>query len=84
MFTEGVVLLGYVQFRGFSAAGLMRKDFPSFKLFLKAVLVEPLKLLYALINAVRLRRFWFMYFLNRFLFILRRSSRIGKIVKILI
>lgn len=84
MFAEGVVLLGYVQFWGFSAAGLVRKNFSPFELFLQTVLVEPLKLLYALIYAVRLRCFWFLDFLNRFLFLLRRTSRIGKIIKVLI
>lgn len=84
MFAEGVVLLGYVQFWGFSAAGLVRKDFSSFELFLQAVLVEPLKLLYALIYAIWLRWFWFLDFLNRFLFLLRRASRVGKIIKVLI
>lgn len=84
MFAESVVLLGYVKLWRLPAAGLVGEDFSSLKLFLQTVLVEPLKLLNALINTVRLRRFWLLDFLNRFLFLLRRSSRIGKVIKVLI
>ena len=62
----------------------MREDLSSFELFLQAVLVESLKLLDALIDAVGLRRFWLLGFLNRFLFFLRRSSWIRQVVKVFI
>ena len=84
VFAERVVLLSYVQFWCLPAAGLMREDLSSFELFLQAVLVESLKLFDALIDAVRLRRFWLLGFLSRFLFFLRRSSRIRQVIKVFI
>ena len=84
LLAERIRLLSYVQFGGLSLAGLVREHLPPLELLLQAVLVKFFQLLYVLHDVViRLDIGLGRLLLLNWLFLRRRSSRVGQIVKAL-